>query len=111
MTKKQIRENIAIELLTTGFLHQEASYLIKNDKMLQDDLVCTTILIILEYKPIGAIYKVYVQGNIKQFVKKIMKYQVKNRTSKFYKDFLLDKNEQIIEEILSEDGEEEQDFQ
>lgn len=111
MDKKTIRDNIAIELLTSGFLQKESRKLIPNDEVSQNDLVCETIMIILEYKPVGAIYKVYVQGTIKPFIKKIMLYQIINKSSKFYKNYLLHQHQELtINEEIIGNNDEEQNF-
>ena len=90
MTKKDIRDSAVIQLYDSNYLTKEAKKMLKNSSNV-DDLVAETYLILLQYKPINIIYKVYIRGEINTFARRIMKTQLADKHSSFYLKYMTNK--------------------
>jgi hypothetical protein len=107
---KNILNEIALDVYNSGWLEKECRKICPNDKALADDLMQEIFLIILTFKPAGALQKAYAKNEHLPFIKKIIMNQYNSQTSPFYKTYKkyaissLQINEEITENIIEEYG-------
>lgn len=103
-----ILEQIAIEIYDSSWLQNECKKICPQDKELREDLFQEIMLIILTFKPEGALQTAYSKGEHLPFIKKIIMNQFNSVTSPFYKQYRKFASiTQSTIEIENEDGNQE----
>jgi hypothetical protein len=84
---KNILSQIALDVYNSGWLEKECRKICPNDRALADDLFQEILLIILEFKPAGALQRAYAKNEHLPFIKKIIMNQFNSQTSHFFKKY------------------------
>lgn len=108
---KNILDEIALDIfINSAWLKKECKKICPQNASLADDLFQEILIIVLTFKPAGALQKTaYAKGEHLPFIKKIILNQYNSNTSPFYKTYKkyaaisISINEEITEDTNNEE--------
>lgn len=107
---KNILDEIALDIYNSGWLKKECKKICPQNASLADDLFQEILIIVLTFKPAGALQTAYAKGEHLPFIKKIIMNQFNSQTSPFYKMYKkyatisISINEEITEDTNNEEN-------
>ena len=106
---KNIRQEIAIDIVKSGWLTQQCRSVCHNHSLV-DDLQQEILLIVLEYKPESALDKAYAEGKHLALIRKVITNQWRSSTSPFYMKYRRFNTVEINEDTFEDTDYDQEDY-